>query len=285
MSGGCRLGVGLLSWAAGGASPTVANMSQTRILELRTQRGWTQERLAEASGVTVRTLQRLEAGNDVSLDTLSRLGRALGVPVRDLFVQIPDTDFGNAASALDQDEARRFSEAAREAWHATALGVALFVASPVPVVLLIAGADQGVIPTSVEIAIALGLGLLLLVTAVGAVQLLRASAALTPFRFIRKKRLAAGDDAAHWVKRVVGAQGQRRAVSVTFAVTAWILSPLPLIVVALLGPSTLSGLWIAAATTFLLVVVAGGVFAVLRSAWLPYVAEKLSIGVDQEVVR
>ncbi|TXK12319.1 helix-turn-helix transcriptional regulator [Microbacterium hatanonis] len=83
-------------------------MSETRIIELRTQRGWTQERLAEASGVTVRTVQRLEAGNDVSLDTLSRLGKALGVAVRDLFVTVPENDYGKAVSALDETEARTF---------------------------------------------------------------------------------------------------------------------------------------------------------------------------------
>jgi len=60
-------------------------MNETRIVDLRTQMGWTQERLADESGVTVRTVQRLEAGNDGSLDTLSRVAKAFGVPVRDLF--------------------------------------------------------------------------------------------------------------------------------------------------------------------------------------------------------
>ncbi len=40
-----------------------------RIAALRRERGWTQERLAEASGIAVRTVQRLEGGKDASLET------------------------------------------------------------------------------------------------------------------------------------------------------------------------------------------------------------------------
>ncbi|WP_043669467.1 helix-turn-helix domain-containing protein [Clavibacter michiganensis] len=82
-------------------------MNETRIVDLRTQRGWTQERLAETSGITVRTVQRLEAGNDASLDTLTRVARALEVPVRDLFTTVDESDFGRAVSALDTRAARQ----------------------------------------------------------------------------------------------------------------------------------------------------------------------------------
>ncbi len=84
LSGGCRAVVGSMSWPARWPVPTVESMNGTRIVDLRTQRGWTQERLAEASGITVRTVQRLEAGNDASLDTLTRVATALDVQVGDL---------------------------------------------------------------------------------------------------------------------------------------------------------------------------------------------------------
>jgi len=69
-------------------------MNETRIVDLRTQVGWTQERLADESGVTVRTVRRLEAGNDGSLDTLSRVAKAFGVPVHGLFVTVAEDDYG-----------------------------------------------------------------------------------------------------------------------------------------------------------------------------------------------
>ena len=76
-------------------------MNQSRIGELRKARGWTQEHLASRSGVAVRTIQRLEAGKDAGLETLSLIGNALGVPVRDLFVSVEDEDFQSAVAALD----------------------------------------------------------------------------------------------------------------------------------------------------------------------------------------
>jgi transcriptional regulator with XRE-family HTH domain len=60
-------------------------MNEMRIAELRRHRGWTQERLAEASGIAVRTVQRIERGSDASLESLSSIASALEVPVRELF--------------------------------------------------------------------------------------------------------------------------------------------------------------------------------------------------------
>ncbi|MFT2749652.1 helix-turn-helix domain-containing protein [Clavibacter sp. Sh2036] len=82
-------------------------MNGTRIVDLRTQRGWTQERLAEASGITVRTVQRLEAGNDASLDTLTRVANALDVPVGDLSATLDESDHGRAVTAPDTSAARQ----------------------------------------------------------------------------------------------------------------------------------------------------------------------------------
>jgi transcriptional regulator with XRE-family HTH domain len=59
-------------------------MDGTRVQRLRREHGYTQERLAEASGITVRTVQRIEAGNDASLETQALIARALGVDVGEL---------------------------------------------------------------------------------------------------------------------------------------------------------------------------------------------------------
>ena len=89
-----RGGVGSVSWTSAWLVLSVRFMNETRIVDLRTQMGWTQERLADESGVTGRTVQRLEAGDDGSLDTLSRVANAFGVPVRDLFVTVAEDDYG-----------------------------------------------------------------------------------------------------------------------------------------------------------------------------------------------
>ena len=85
-------------------------MNRTRIGEFRKARGWTQERLAAESGVAARTIQRLEAGHDASLETVALIADALGVAVKDLFVSVDHEEFGEAVGNL---EARKSAQQAR----------------------------------------------------------------------------------------------------------------------------------------------------------------------------
>ena len=79
-------------------------MNETRIVELRRERGWTQEKLADSCGVGIRTIQRLEAGSDASLETLSLVADALGVPVRDLFATIESEEFNGRVDLFESRE-------------------------------------------------------------------------------------------------------------------------------------------------------------------------------------
>lgn len=54
------------------------------IRKLRLERGWSQETLSEISGVSVRTIQRIERGRNASLETLSALAAAFDVDVATL---------------------------------------------------------------------------------------------------------------------------------------------------------------------------------------------------------
>lgn len=78
----------------------MGSMNKTRIIELRQAQGWTQERLARESGIGLRTVQRLEAGDDASLETLSLVAEALRVPVRDLFSAIDDAGLSSRVDSL-----------------------------------------------------------------------------------------------------------------------------------------------------------------------------------------
>jgi transcriptional regulator with XRE-family HTH domain len=54
------------------------------IQKLRLQRGWSQEQLAEVSGLSVRTVQRLERGQPASIESLKSLGAAFQIDFSDL---------------------------------------------------------------------------------------------------------------------------------------------------------------------------------------------------------
>ena len=49
------------------------------VVELRSRRGWTQEKLAEKSILSVRTIQNLERGKSTHLGTIAKVAEALGV--------------------------------------------------------------------------------------------------------------------------------------------------------------------------------------------------------------
>lgn len=72
----------------------------TIVQKLRVQRGWSQEQLAEVSGLSVRTVQRVERGQTASVETLKALGAAFDVAFSDL--QTPDgkTDAMTTTSTL-----------------------------------------------------------------------------------------------------------------------------------------------------------------------------------------
>jgi len=56
-----------------------------RVLELRVSREWTQQELADAMGVDVREVRRVEAGDNLTVIMLTRLSLALNVGVGELF--------------------------------------------------------------------------------------------------------------------------------------------------------------------------------------------------------
>jgi transcriptional regulator with XRE-family HTH domain len=49
------------------------------VQKLRLKHGWSQEQLADLSGVSVRTVQRIERGQAASVETLKALGAVFGV--------------------------------------------------------------------------------------------------------------------------------------------------------------------------------------------------------------
>ncbi|NVK21891.1 MAG: helix-turn-helix domain-containing protein [Kangiellaceae bacterium] len=54
------------------------------VKKLRLQRGWSQEQLADISGLSTRTIQRLERGENASLETLKSLASVFEIDVSEL---------------------------------------------------------------------------------------------------------------------------------------------------------------------------------------------------------
>jgi transcriptional regulator with XRE-family HTH domain len=72
------------------------------IQKLRLQRGWSQEQLAELSGLSVRTVQRLERGQTASVESLKALGAAFEID----FSALKEPEMNATTSqAVSSDEA------------------------------------------------------------------------------------------------------------------------------------------------------------------------------------
>jgi transcriptional regulator with XRE-family HTH domain len=75
------------------------------IQKLRLQRGWSQQQLAELSGLSVRTVQRIERGQPASLETLKALGAAFEIDFSDL--KEPDMNSTSSQHTLSQSTLNR----------------------------------------------------------------------------------------------------------------------------------------------------------------------------------
>lgn len=54
------------------------------VKKLRLQRGWSQDQLSQLSGLSVRTIQRIEKGQNPGLESLKSLASVFEVPITDL---------------------------------------------------------------------------------------------------------------------------------------------------------------------------------------------------------
>lgn len=81
------------------------------VRKLRLQRAWSQETLAEVSGVSVRTIQRIERGAEPSLDTRTALAAAFDVDA-DIFAK--ETEMTPPASQTVTESERDALEYVRD---------------------------------------------------------------------------------------------------------------------------------------------------------------------------
>ncbi len=63
------------------------HVDSARLRELRTAKQWSQEQLAELSGLNLRTIQRLESGAKISTESLRALAAVFEVPADSLLVR------------------------------------------------------------------------------------------------------------------------------------------------------------------------------------------------------
>lgn len=88
------------------------NVNRELIKALRLNKSWSQEKLAETAGVSLRTVQRVETDAVASLQSRIAIASALGVEPAEL-----DIDTSSHGQRTDPEEAARSFELLRLAWR------------------------------------------------------------------------------------------------------------------------------------------------------------------------
>ncbi|RBM48700.1 XRE family transcriptional regulator, partial [Vibrio paracholerae] len=71
------------------------------IRKLRLKHGWSQDQLAELSGLSIRTIQRIERGEKPSLESLKSLAAVFEINVSELQ---QESDMGNDVKVTDEEQ-------------------------------------------------------------------------------------------------------------------------------------------------------------------------------------
>ena len=94
------------------------------IKRLREAKSWTQEHLASAAGVSLRTIQRMEADGSCSAESRLAVAAALGVPVENANLALEDGPIGGAGELSNVERGKRWGYAGLAAGTlASAVGI------------------------------------------------------------------------------------------------------------------------------------------------------------------
>ena len=242
-----------------------------KIAELRRQRGWSQENLAERLGVTRQSVSKWESGASVpDLDKIIGLSELFGVTT-DYLIKCEGAAEAAPSEAEPADDqhsryvtasmAREFIELTSANAPKTALAVALFVLSPICLILLSALSELPGAVISEGAAAGLGIAILLIMVAAGVAMLILLSAKISKYEFLEMDSIRLDAEAARFVGRMKAEFEKPYYLSVAAGVALCIIGALPLIVLACMEASDLI---ISAGVGMLLILVAAAVYLFVR---------------------
>ena len=78
------------------------------VRKLRLQRGWSQEQLAEMSGLSVRTIQRIERGQKAGLESLKSLASVFDIDLSQLHEETPMNENDNENMTWEEQRALEY---------------------------------------------------------------------------------------------------------------------------------------------------------------------------------
>lgn len=263
-------------------------MLSDKIARLRKDVGWSQEELAEQLDVSRQSVSKWESGaSQPEVDKIVALSRLFGVTTDFLLKEEEDEltraeerpisaedraafaepeVTANGLRLLDEGEINRYLENRRQCAPRIALGVALCVACPAPLILL-----QGFVADNAwrvigeNTAVALGVTALLAILAVATAIFITTGFRMSKYDYVEKERYALSAYSREAIERLQQDFTPQYRQGIVHGVMLCILSALPVTAAGILNMGELLTLMGAAAV---LVIVALGVFLFVRDGMI-----------------
>ncbi|MGO2519211.1 MAG: permease prefix domain 1-containing protein [Microbacterium sp.] len=180
---------------------------------------------------------------------------------------------------VTMDEAIGFAKVHKSTRFRFGATVALFVVSPIPLLILIALDSAGILPLAKDASVAIGVIVLLLIAAVGVVLFVGIAGAFSPYTRLQRGRFAQNPDVTRWADELAQTHEALRTRAFKTAMLLWVLSPIPILAAVFATVSQLPALkdsWIVASVPLTLLLVAIGLLVLLPTAWARSVADTLN---------
>lgn len=175
------------------------------------------------------------------------------------------------------DEAQGYADASERIRFRLAIGVVLFVLSPVALIALPTAAMDGVLPITETVASFMGLFALLVCVAIGVTLVVAVSRATDAYKRLAERRFTANPVVTRWAESLKEQHEPARIRALQVSIVLWILSPVPLIALAILMRGTpFEDFWAVIGVVLVLVFVAAGLGTLLPRTWAHTVATNLT---------
>ncbi len=255
-----------------------------KIINLRKQNGWSQEQLAEQLGVSRQSVSKWESGMSIpDLDKIIKISKIFSVSTDYLLkdeindmpinatVETPQYTDENSVYVSVED-ANTYISLCEKLAKFFALGVALCIISPMPLIFLCGFGEQGRLPVTEDAAGGIGVAILLLIIAVAVAILIICGLQTDKWEFLEKQSL----NLEYGIKGIVEkkkSQFEKQFVySIAGGVTLCILGVVPLMI----GTAfTASDAEMVLFVDMLLLFVAAGVFLFVRAGVINGCYQKL----------
>ena len=241
-----------------------------KIIYLRKKNGWSQEQLAEQLNVSRQSVSKWESGTSIpDLDKIIKLSKIFGVSTdylikdeleEDASESIPDV-YEEDELNLSLEEANAYMNLIEKLKGKIALGVALCILCPIPVILSAGMAEAGLTTFTEDNAAAIGIAILFLLVTSGVALFITSGLQLNKYEYLEKENFTLAYGVYGIVDQKKKAYEGTYRSCIVIGVALCILSVIPII---LAGGFTDNDFLAVICVIILLAMIAAGVYLFIR---------------------